>query len=337
MTVDANDSVSDTARGEEAAPRRRWTVAPARQAERYALPVFLVLLIVVFAIWIPTFRTVPNIQTMVNVQALIIFLAITATISLRAGVIDFSIASVMGLCGAIAARLGQDGVALGVILLAVLGAALAIGLIQGVLVVLVGVDSFVLTLGSLTALSGLTYLITGSSVLTHVPPKLVSFARVDIFGLPLTTWLGWLAVAAAYYVFEWTPLGRYLLFVGGNPHAARLAGVRVDRIRFGIFVSNAVLAGVIGLLLVGQFGVIDPTIANEYLLPPFAAAFLGATAITPGRFNAVGTMFAAYLLIVGITGLQLLGAQIWASNFFNGAALVAAVTFARLVRRKGTL
>ena len=182
----------------------------------------------------------------------------------------------------------------------------------------------------LTALAGITYAITSSRIVAGLPQPIVDFARERVLGFPLATWYSWAAVFIAWFIFERTPLGRHMLFIGGNVNAARLAGIPVDRIRFGAFVASSTLAAMVGLVLVGQLGAMDPGIGPQYVLPPFAAAFLGSTAFTPGRFNALGTAVAVYLLVVGITGLQLMGVESWISDLFNGLALVIAVTLARL-------
>jgi ribose transport system permease protein len=140
--------------------------------------------------------------------------------------------------------------------------------------------------------------------------------------------------ALLWYVFELTPLGRYLLFVGGNAEAAELAGVPVRLTRITAFVGAAILSSIAGVILAAKFGSVDPTIGGSFLLPPYAAAFLGTTVIQLGRFNVLGSIVGAYLLTVGITGLLLSGADPWVSDVFNGAALMAAVTFARLVSKK---
>jgi ribose transport system permease protein len=98
-------------------------------------------------------------------------------------------------------------------------------------------------------------------------------------------------------------------------------------------IMSALLSSFAGLVLAGQLGAIDPSVGSQYLLQPFAAALLGATTITLGRYNAIGTLVALYLLVVGVTGLQLLGASSWANDVFNGVALVVAVTVARLTAR----
>jgi ribose transport system permease protein len=146
-----------------------------------------------------------------------------------------------------------------------------------------------------------------------------------------------LALAAiVWWIFDHTPMGRRLFFVGRGSEAARLAGVNVDRYRAVSFIVAAVGAAVAGIILSGSLGSVQPSVGPTYLLPAYAGAFLGATTIRPGRFNPWGTIIALYLLTTGIQGLQLLGADVWVSDSFNGAALLLGVGVAQLAgRRRG--
>jgi ribose transport system permease protein len=148
--------------------------------------------------------------------------------------------------------------------------------------------------------------------------------------LPLIVWIGWLIAAVIWVVFEFTPLGRYLLFLGGNANAARLAGLRVGGLRSVAFIAASTIGGgIAGVLLAGSLGSVDPSSGSSYLLAPLTAAFLGTTTIQVRRFNVIGTLVGLYLLAFGITGLQLEGIQGWISDVFNGAALIVALAFAR--------
>jgi ribose transport system permease protein len=304
-------------------------------AGRFGLLICLAVAVVGFSIALPdTFARQENFTAIVNSQALILLLALVATIVLRTGDFDLSIAAMMVFSAAMASTLIRDGWAFPLVVLAAIGVGLLIGLINGTLVVRVGVSSFVATLGMMTALGALTYAVTKSQVIFGLDGFAVDLAREKVLGLPLLTWFGWLLALIGWYVYEYTPLGRYLLFVGGSPESARLAGLSVNRIRIGAFVASSVLASLFGILLAGYLGGIDPSVGPSYLLPPFVGAFLGATTIAVGRFNALGTVVALYLLAVVITGLQLLGAASWTTELFNGIALVVAVTLARLVSRE---
>jgi ribose transport system permease protein len=294
----------------------------------------LVFVFVVFSVALPeTFPTWANVRTMVNSQAIILFLAIAATIPLRTGDFDFSIAAVMTVSACITAQLvtNGQGVLLAFVVALVFGA--AVGLVNGFLVVKIGVDAFVTTLGTMTALGGVAYAISNSEVVSSFPTSLLNVSRTEFLGLPALTWYAWVLAAIAWYVYERAPLGRFLLFIGGSREAARLAGIKVDRLRMAAFLASAIISSITGVLLAGSVGSVDPSIGPQYLLQPFAAVFLGATTITVGRFNALGPVVGLYLLVVGITGLQLLGAKDWVPDVFNGVALMLAVTFACLAGR----
>jgi ribose transport system permease protein len=294
----------------------------------------LLVLFAGFSIALPdTFFTLSNVKTTVNSQATVLFLALAATIPLRAGDFDLSIGAVMTFAAALTGRIVLGGSSPVVALIAVLVFGLLVGLIHGLLVVRIGVNSFVVTLGTMTLLGGLAYALTNTEIITSFPQSLLDISRTEFLGLPAMTWYAWLAVAVLWYIYDRTPVGRFLLFTGGNTDAARLAGLRTGRLRTGAFVGSAMLSSVAGFLLASSIGSVDPSISGQFLLQPFAAAFLGATTIAVGRFNALGTLFGLYFLAVGITGLQLYGAQPWVSNVFNGTALVVAVTLARLAER----
>ena len=128
-----------------------------------------------------------------------------------------------------------------------------------------------------------------------------------------------------------TPFGRYIYAVGGGREVARLAGINTDLLTILAFTLSGFMAGIAGVLETATVGAAHPDVGPQFLLPAFAAAFLGATTIQPGRFNVLGTVVALFLLAVGIGGFQQLGAPFWVSPVFNGTALLIAVGLA--VRR----
>jgi ribose transport system permease protein len=139
-----------------------------------------------------------------------------------------------------------------------------------------------------------------------------------------------------WYIQQYTALGRRLLFVGRNRSVSRLSGINVSRMRVGALVAAGVISSLAGILYAGTTGAADPVSGATFLLPAFAAAFLGATSIIPGRFNPWGSFISVYFLVTGITGLTLLGFETFVHNLFYGGALVMAVTLSQLVRiRRG--
>jgi ribose transport system permease protein len=143
-----------------------------------------------------------------------------------------------------------------------------------------------------------------------------------------------LAVAILmWYVLEFTAMGRHCYATGSNAVAARLVGLRVDRIVFGSLMCSAFFGALAGVVLAARLGSSSYDIGTPYLLPAFSAVFLGATQVKPGHVNVVGTLIAVFLLATGIKGLQLVGAQTYVSNIFYGAALILAVALSVRGRR----
>jgi ribose transport system permease protein len=304
-------------------------------ASRYGLIVALVACIVVFSILRPdTFFTTENLQTTLGSQAILLILTLALLLPFTAGEFDLSVAGVMGIANIMVGWLTvEHGWPLAAALVAAVAAGAAIGLVNAALVVGVGVDSIIVTLGSGTLLLGAGMGIN-PEIVPNISTTLVDAARTEFLGVQLIFFYGLALTIVLWYVFSHTPLGRYLYFVGAGRDVARLAGLRVNRLRVGALVGCSTLAAVAGVLLAGSLGGSDPNVAPGYLLPAFAGAFLGSTAIHPGRFNPWGAFIAVYFLVTGITGLQLMGLSGWIEQVFYGGSLVLAVTLSRLAARR---
>jgi ribose transport system permease protein len=279
-----------------------------------------------------TFLTSANLQTILGSQTELVLLTLALLVPLTAGDYDLSVASVLTLSAMVVALLNVDhGWPVGWAVLVGVASGAAVGLVNGALVVLLRLDSFVTTLGSSTIVSGLVLWISGSRTVGGVSPHLVdAVSGSKLLGLPLGFYYGLGLCAALWYVLEYTALGRRLLFVGRSRNVARLAGVRVGRSRLGALAASGCFSALAGVVYAGTTGGADPSSGASYLLPAFAAAFLGATAIVPGRFNPWGSLVAVYFLATGITGLQLLGVASYVQQLFYGAALILGVALSRL-------
>lgn len=304
---------------------------------RFALVLAWIAIVVVFGVLRPeTFLTASNFQTIFGSQAVLLILTLGLIIPLSAGEYDLSVAGMLGLSLTL---VGWLNVSLGwpvlIAVLVALAAGILVGFTNAFFVVFVGVESLVVTLGMGTLLAGVAVGVQNSTV-SGIDATLVDLARTKLFGIQMAFWFGLLLTAGIWYMYAYTPLGRYLYFVGAGREVGRLTGLRVDRLRIGSLVCSGFFAALAGVVLAGTLGGSDPNAGPSYLLPAFAAAFLGATAITPGRFNPWGSFVAVYFLVTGITGLQLLGAIGWVEQFFYGASLVVAVTFSKLVGRART-
>jgi ribose transport system permease protein len=257
-------------------------------------------------------------------------------VTLSVGEFDLSIASNMGF-GAIltAVLVVQHGWSPPAAVLLSLVACAGIGLLNAVIGVWVGIDSIVTTLGMGTLVLGITEKISNGATVAGLSTSLANWANKSfLLNLPVSFYYGLALAVLLAYIMRFTPLGRHMAFVGSNREVARLAGVRVRRIRMGAYVTAGLLSGLGGVLLSIGNGGFDPSSASTYLLPAFSATFLGTSVIRPGRFNSLGTMVAIYFLVTGITGLQLLGYTGWVNDVFYGAALVIAVVISTVARRR---
>jgi ribose transport system permease protein len=323
---------------EASAPPARRRLRAADLAERAALPIAWIVTVVVFSILKPdTFPTKGNFFINIfGTQAVQVVLALALIIPLVAGEYDISVASNLVLAAMIVAILNVDhGVSIGLAILAALAAGAFIGLVNGSLIVLLGIDSFIVTLGTATFISGVVLWISDSRTIGGISPDLVDGVIITKFlGIPLGFWYGLALALALLYLLEFTPLGRRLLFCGRSRSVSRLSGLRVGRLRLGAMVASGVIAAGAGVVYAGTTGSADPSSGLNFLLPAFSAAFLGATAIQPGRFNPIGALIAVYFLATGITGLQQLGVDTYIQQLFYGGALVLAVAASQLVRRR---
>src|SRR5262249_6788588 len=227
---------------------------------------------------------------------------------LAAGEFDLSAASILGLSATIIATLNAThGVSIWVAVVVGLAAGLGVGLVNGLLVVGLGVDALVATLGMGTFLVGIAMWISNSVTIGGISQRLVTVTTDQWFGLPHSFYFGIALAALLWYVMEQTPVGRHLLFVGQGREVARLSGIRVQRVRMLAFVVSGFVSALAGVVVAGTLGAFQASQSPSYLLPAFAAAFLGSTVVKPGRFNPWGSVIAIYFLITGITGLVLLG------------------------------
>jgi ribose transport system permease protein len=334
-----SDKAAEPTRRDTGGDRKpvRPAIGWARIAESFALLVATILLAALFGLLAPgIFLSWNNISTMLGSQAVLVTLSLALIIPLTAGDFDVSIASTLTLSAMIIAVLNAQ---LAWPLTGAVAVALASGLVIGAVnagfILYFRIPSLIVTLGTSTFIGGIVLWISGSNTITGIDTDLVQWVVVNrLFGIPLAFYYALLLCVGVWYFLGYTTGGRRLLFVGRNREVSRLSGIRVDRVRFYCLLASGFISAATGVLYAGTIGAADPLSGQTFLLPAFAAAFLGATSITPGRFNAWGTLIAVYFLVIGITGLTMLGVQTFVQNLFYGGALVLAVALSQLVRKR---
>jgi ribose transport system permease protein len=326
----AVDSGEDAQRRPAAKPRVSLTVL-SKYSGLFVLAGFVIL----FAVWVPdTFLTTLTLKTIVSNQAVTAIVALGLLFPLAAGVFDLSIGTMLGLSAVVTAKLTADSSITTVeALLIVILLGIAVGTINGILVVNVGINSFIATLAMGSVLTAAIQAFTNNNFIDGVPESYQSLVSHQPLGIPSIVIYASVLAVICWYALEHTSTGRRLQSTGFGSEAARLAGVKTAKLQFGSLIMSAVFASFAGGLLSAKLATATPDLGPPYVLPVFAVVFLGSTQIKPGRFNVGGTIVAILLLATGVKGLQLAGAPPWVTDLFNGVALIIAVSVSLLEKR----
>ena len=303
---------------------------------RGSLIVIWALMIGVFALTLGgDFVQTGTFQIIFSSPVYLIFLCMALVITFAVGEFDLSVAALMGIAGTLVSVLTvRDGFDPWVASAIAIATAGAVGLLNGFLIVVLGVNAIVVTLGVGTALTGVALWITNLNTISGLPASFSDAANHPVAGISISFFFGLAVTLILAYVLTSTPLGLRMSFVGANHEVARLAGIRVNRIRLGSYVASGFISGLGGIVLAATLGGYDPSSSPNYLLPAFAAVFLGTAVIQPGKFNALGAFIGIFFLQTGIVGLQLAGLTGFIEDLFYGGTLVIAVSISTLVRRR---
>lgn len=289
------------------------------------------ILIIVFGILAPdTFLTADTFRTVLAGQAITAIMALALLMPIAAAQFDLSVAGAMGIgIILVATFMSKMGMNPWLAVTLTLGAGVVIGLVNAFVVVNLKVNSFIATLGTGSILSAMIQWISGGQqIVSGIPEGFVEVGRHEILTVPASVYLMLGIAAVMWYVLEYRQTGRYLYAIGSNTEAARLAGVKVNRLTRIALVCSALIGTIAGVVFVMRIGSASLDAGQPYLLPAFAAAFLGATQFKSGNVNVLGTLVAVYVLATGVKGVQLLGAPFWVDGLFNGVALIVAVALA---------
>jgi ribose transport system permease protein len=303
----------------------------------YGLLALLLALIVIFSVLLPnTFPTAFNARSILSDKSIIALLALAEMVPIATNQFDLSIGYHIGLAHILAVGLQvNQGVPWPIAVVAVLAIGALVGLINGLLVTRVGIDSFIATLGVGTVLYGISFWYAPVQIVGTLPDGFVALSG-NLGGVPLPFVYVVLIGAALFVMFEYWPLGRYLYVLGANPRAAELTGISARVYIPFAFVISGVITAFAGVILGSRLQVAQTTVGPDYLLPAFVGALLGSTAIKPGRVNVIGTIVAVFVLAVAVAGLQQLGAQYFVEPLFNGSMLILAVGLAAYASRRRT-
>jgi len=284
----------------------------------------LALLWIVGSILSPPFRTVDNVSNVIVKATTLAMVALGQTFVLLTANFDLSVGGIVGLSTAIASCTMGQNLAMGVVLVLVVGT--AIGFVNGVGVAKFGVNSVIMTLGTLSIAQGIgLYLRPYPGGM--VPLSYIDFFAISVYGIPVVA-LGLILVVTTICILflERRSFGRHIYIVGGSEDSAIRAGISVSRIKIAVFSISGFLAACGGLFMTSIIGSGDSLVGESYMFQSFTAALLGGTAITGGEGNVKGTLGAVFIIASLGSLFNLVGINTWYQNIFLGALLIAVLT-----------
>lgn len=294
----------------------------------------LLIIIITFSLLTPVFLTVPNILNILQQSSLNAIIALGMTLVIISGGIDLSVGPVAALSAVMGATFMVMGLPIPIAVFGALCVGMLCGLFSGVLVAYAGLQPFIVTLGGLSLFRAIALIYTGGNPIFGIPSEFRSFINGTLLGVPNPILILMIIALILWIVMNKTPLGEYILAVGGNEEAARIAGVPVKRTKVTVFVISGLLASISALILTGRLGAAEPTMGNLWELDAIAAAAIGGASLMGGKGSIVGTIIGAIILGALRNGLTLLNIQAFFQMFATGLIIIIAMLIDRATRGK---
>jgi len=295
-------------------------------ALRYSMVIIMLLVIAYFSYRSARFGTVDNLLTILVAAAPFALIALGQTLVVLTGGIDLSVGSVIAvsaMAGAATAKAnpGQVWMTVGVAMLV----GLAVGSINGILVSRINVPPFIATLGTLTAGSGLAYVIGGGAPINGLPAEFGSIANTKIFGLTIPVLVMIIGIIVLAIVMKRTTYGMRVYAVGGNRNAAEIAGINAKNMLFSVYALSGLLAGISGVMLSSRVISGPPNLGQGYELDAIAAVVIGGASLMGGRGTIWGTVLGLFIIQTLNNGLDILVVPAYWQDVIKGVLIVAAV------------
>lgn len=294
----------------------------------------LLIIVITFSFLSPVFFTVPNLLNILQQSSINGIIALGMTLVIISGGIDLSVGPTAALSAVLGATLMVSGVPVPLAIMATLGVGALCGVFSGMLVAYAGLQPFIVTLGGLSLFRALALIFTNGNPIFGIPMEFRTVINSTIFGVPAPIVIVIAIAAILWVVMNKTPLGEYILAVGGNEEAARVAGVPVKRTKVTVFVISGVLASLASLILIGRLGAAEPTMGNLWELDAIAAAAIGGASLMGGKGSVIGTLIGAVILGSLRNGLTLLNIQAFYQLLATGLIIIIAMLIDRATRGK---
>lgn len=296
---------------------------------QWASVVGLIVLVLVFTAINPTFLSPGNISSMLQASAILLILVLGQTFVIMTAGIDLSVASVMTLGAVVFGLSWSAGVPLALAVVIAIATGLAAGLVNGLLITKGKITDFIVTLGMLSAASGLALIASNGKPTTVIEPALLRLATQGLGIIPFTFLIAIALAVIMHIVLRMTRFGTHVLATGGSVDAARASGIRTDRVKIAVYAIAGLMAGIASILLVGRVGAAEPAANTTFLLNSVAAVVLGGVSLFGGKGTIVGPICGALLLTALTNGLTLLGVSQFYQPLAVGIVVVGAAYLSR--------
>lgn len=292
----------------------------------------LVLIVAVFSALTPFFFTSHNLINVLKQSSINACLSVGMTLVIISGGIDLSVGSMAALSAVIGASLLKFGLAAPLAMAAMLCVGAAAGAANGAMICGFGLQPFIVTLATLSLFRAAALIFTGGDPILGLPDGFRDLFTADLWIIPVPIILVGLIAVAAWVLLRKTPLGEYLLAVGGNEEAARVSGVPTRTTKIAAYVINGLVASVAAMILIAWLGAADPTMGNLWELQAIAAAAIGGASLMGGKGSILGTVLGAIILGTVTDGLTLLNVQAFYQLLATGLIIIAAMLIDRTTR-----
>ena len=285
----------------------------------------LILISTVFATLSPTFLTGPNLINILQQSSINACIALGMTLVIISGGIDLSVGPVAALSAVLAAAMLVGGVPVPLAIIGALGVGVACGFLNGALITWGGLQPFIVTLGGLSLYRALALIYTGGTPIFGLPDGFRALTNGNVAGVPNPVIAVAVLATLAWVILNKSPLGEYFMAVGGNPDAARIAGVPVTLTKLSAYMISGLMAAVAALILIGRLGAAEPTLGTLWELDAIAAAAIGGASLMGGRGSIPGTLIGCIILGTLRNGLTLMNVQAFYQLLATGIIIIVAM------------
>ena len=300
----------------------------------YGVVIGFLVLCIAISIASPSFASHKNILNLLRQSSIVGIIASGMTFVIISGNFDISVGAVAAFSGAIIMKLATSGVNIFISILAALLLCGVIGGINGVFVAIVNIPSLITTMAMVSVVKGAMLLLTGGYPITENIPVLDVIGNGYLWGIPVPVVIFAVTVVISHIVLTKTRFGRYVYSVGGNQEAARLNGIHVEAYKIKVFIINAVLAGLAGVVLVGRMGTASPVAGDGYDMDAIASVVIGGTSVAGGSGSVLKTVIGVLLMSVINNSFNLLGVDMYFQYIIKGLIILVALGFDSYSKKK---